>query len=73
MSTKNTSNETVGISGETPKIRNTRTPGLGGCNIEDFTARAVAIKAFFMNEIYELKQKTESLKQKVKIKICLKI
>ena len=38
---------------------------MGGCNIEDFTVRLVAIKAFFMNELYELKQEIESLKQKV--------
>ena len=60
---KSTSNETVGMSGETPKLRNTKTPSVG--IIEDFTARVVEIKAFFMNEIYELKQEIESLKQKV--------
>ena len=68
---KGTSNEEVGISGETPKLRNTKTPSLGGCNIEDFTARVVAIKAFFKNEIYELKQGIKSLRQ-IKI-IYLKI
>ena len=62
---KDTPNKTVGMSGETPKLRNTKTPSLGGCNIEDFTARVVVTKAFFMNEIYELKQEIESLKQKV--------
>ena len=62
---KGTPNETVGISGETPKLRNTKTPSLGGRNIEDFSARVVAIKAFFMNEIYELKQEIEPRKQKV--------
>ena len=62
---KSTSNETVGMSGETPKLRNTKTPSVDGCNIEDFTARVVEIKAFFMNKIYELKQEIESLKQKV--------
>ena len=62
---KGTPNETVCISGETPKLRNTKTPSLGGCNIEDFTAGVVEIKAFFMNKIYELKQEMESLKQKV--------
>ena len=50
-----TPNETVGISGETPKLRNTKTPSFGRCDIEDFTARVVTIKAFFMNEIYKLK------------------
>ena len=53
------------MSGETPKLRNTKNPSLDGCNIEDFTARVVALKAFFMNKIYELKQEIESLKQKV--------
>ena len=53
------------MSGETPKLRNTKTPSLGGCNIEGFTAKVVAIKAFFMNKVCELKQKIESLKQKV--------
>ena len=53
------------MSGETPKLKNAKTPSLGRCNIEDFTARVVTIKAFFMNGIYELKQKIESLKQKV--------
>ena len=43
---KGTPNEIVGISGETHKLRNTKTPSLGACNIEDFTARVVAIKAF---------------------------
>ena len=62
---KGTPNETAGMSGETLKLRNTKTPSLGGCNIEDFTARVVAIKEFFMNEMYELKQEIESLKQKV--------
>ena len=62
---KDTPNETVGMSGETPKLRNTKTPSLGGCNIEDFTARVLAIKAFFMNERYEPNQEIESLKQKV--------
>ena len=42
-----------------------KTPGQSGCNIKDFTARVVAIKAFLMNEIYKLKQEIESLKQNV--------
>ena len=62
---KSTSNETVGMSGEIPKLRNTKTPSVDECNIKDFTARVVEIKVFFMNEIYELKQEIESLKQKV--------
>ena len=42
-----------------------KTPSQSECNIEDFTARVVAIKTFVMNEIYELKQEIESLKQNV--------
>ena len=62
---KGTPNETVGISGETAKLSKTKTPSLGGCNTTDFTARVVAIKAFFINQIYELKQDIKSLKPKV--------
>ena len=62
---KSTPNETVGMSGETPKLRNTKTPSPDGCNIEDFTARVVTIKAFFKNKMYELKQEIESIKQRV--------
>ena len=51
--------------GKPPKLRNTKIPNVDGCNIEDFTARDVAIKPFFMNEIYQLKQQIESLKQKI--------
>ena len=51
--------------GKAPKLRNTKIPNVDGCNIEDFTARDVAIKTFFMNEIYQLKQQIESLKQKI--------
>ena len=57
---KGTPNETVSMSGEPPRLGISK-----GCNIEDFTARVAAIKAFFMNEIYELKREIESLKQKV--------
>ena len=53
------------MSEETPKLSNTKTPSLDEFNIEDFTTRVVAIKAFIMNEVYELKQEIESLKQKV--------
>ena len=53
------------MSGETPKLRNTKNPSLSGCNNEDFTAKVIAIKAFFMDKICELKQEIESLKQKV--------
>ena len=48
-------NETSDMSRETPKLRNTKAPSLGGSNNEDFTARVVAIKGFFANEIFELK------------------
>ena len=54
---KDSPNETVGMSGETPKLRNTKTQSLVGCNTEEFTARVVAIETFFMSEIYELKPK----------------
>ena len=53
---KGAPNETVGMSGETPKFSNTKNPSLGGCNIKDFTVRVVAIKAFFMSEVFEPKQ-----------------
>ena len=62
---KGTPNETVGMSGKTLKRRNTKTSSLGRCINEDFTSKFVAIKAFFKNEICELKQKIESLKQRV--------
>ena len=60
-----TPNKTADMLGETPKLGSAKTPNLGGHNIEDFTARVKAIKAFFMNQIYVLKQEIESLKQKV--------
>ena len=62
---KGTPNRTVGMSGETPKPRNIKAPSVDGCNIKYFTAKVAEIKAFFTNEIYELKQEIESLKQKV--------
>ena len=62
---KGTPNKTVSMSGETSKLRNTKTPSLCTCNIEDFTARVVTIKAFSMNKTYELKQEIEPLNQKV--------
>ena len=36
---KGTPNKTVGISDETPKFGNAKTPSLGGSNIENFIAR----------------------------------
>ena len=62
---KGTPSETVGMSEETLKLRNTKSPRLGGRNIADFTARVVAVNSFFINEICELKQEIESLTQKV--------
>ena len=62
---KGTPNETVGMLGESPKLRNTKTPRMDGCNIKDFTARIVETKVFFINKIYELKQEIEPLKQTV--------
>ena len=35
---KGTPKKTVGMSGETPKLENAKTPSLGGSNIEDFIA-----------------------------------
>ena len=61
---KVTPNETVGMLGENPNLRNTKTPSVDGCIIKDFTAIVVEIKGFFMKEIHELKQDIESLKQK---------
>ena len=40
----------VDISVETPKSKNLKTPSLPD-RAEDFTAKMVALKAFFMNEI----------------------
>ena len=37
--------------GKTPNFSNTKPPSEGGYNIEDVSARVVAIKAFFMNKI----------------------
>ena len=62
---KGTPKETVGMSRETPNFSNGKTPSQGCYDIEDFTARVASIKTFFMNEIYELKQEIQSLKQKV--------
>ena len=57
--------KSVNLSEETPSLSNLNSRSLDSYNIEDFTARVMAIKAFFMNEIYELKQEIQSLKQKV--------
>ena len=62
---KGTPNERISMPGETPKLRNTKTSCMDGCNIEDFITSVVTIKVFFMNEIYKLKQEIESLKQKI--------
>ena len=58
-------NITVGDSVETPKIKNTNTPPLNEVHVEDFTARLVAMKGFFMNEIFGLKMEIKSLKEKL--------
>ena len=50
---------------ETPKHRNVKTPILHEDTVQDITARLVANKAFFMNEIYELKREITSLTKKV--------
>ena len=49
---------------ETPKIKNTNTPPLNEVQVEDFRARFVTMKTFFMNEIFELKMEVKSLKEK---------
>ena len=56
---------TVGDSVESPKIKNTNTPPLNEVHVEDFTARFVEMKAFFMNEIFGLKMEIKSLKEKL--------
>ena len=50
---------------ETPKIKSTNTPPLNEVQVEDFTVRFVAMKAFFVNEIFRLKMEIKSLKEKL--------
>ena len=52
----------VDISVETPKSKNLKIPSPLD-RAEDFTAQMVAFKAFFMNEISNLKNEIERLKQ----------
>ena len=54
---KDTPGKSVNLSEETPSLSNVNSRSLDSYNIEDFTARVMAIKAFFYgHEIYELKQ-----------------
>ena len=57
---KGTPNETVGMSGETPKLKNTKTPSLCGCNTEDFIASGYKSVMNWIWTEYELKQEIES-------------
>ena len=57
--------DTKNMSVETPKHKNIETPALYENHVQDITARLVANKAFFMNEIYELKKEIICLKTKV--------
>lgn len=56
--------DTQNISVETPTHKNIETPAFSKHGIEDITTRLVANKAFFMNEIYELKKEIYVLKNK---------
>ena len=62
---KDTRRKSVNLSEETPSLSNVNSRSLDSYNIADFTTRVMAIKVFFMNEIYELKQEIQSLKQNV--------
>ena len=55
----------VGDSVETSMIKNKNTPPLNEVHVEDFAARFVAMKAFFMNEIFRLKMEIKYLKEKL--------
>lgn len=61
---KSTAKETISMTEDSPSLSNIKTPSSGGYNIEDFTTRFVAMKAFFMSKNYEQKQEIKSLKQK---------
>ena len=52
----------VDILVETPKSKNVKTPSLPD-RVEDFTEEMVPLKIFFMNEILNLKNEIERLKQ----------
>ena len=71
-------NITVGDSVETPKIRNKNIPNLNEIDfedftkdfedfehVEDFTARFVEMKVFFMNESFGFKMEIKSLQEKL--------
>ena len=55
-------NIAVDISVETPKTKDTKTP-IKPDIIDEFAAQLVAMKAFFMNEVFELKNKIARLKE----------
>ena len=55
-------NITVDISVETPKTKDAKTL-IKPDKIDEFTAQLVALKAFFMNEIFELKNEIARLKE----------
>ena len=57
--------DTPNMSVETPKHKNFETPVTSEIHVQDVTARLIANKAFFMNEIYELKREILCLKTKV--------
>ena len=53
---------TVDISVETPKTKDVKTP-IKPDKVDQFTTQLVAMKAFFMNEVYELKNEIAWLKE----------
>ena len=55
-------NITVDISVETTKTKDPKTP-IKPDKIDEFTAQLVAMKAFFMNEVFELKNEVARLKE----------
>ena len=55
-------NIAVDISVETPKTKDAKTP-IKPDIIDEFAAQLVAMKAFFMNEVFELKNKIARLKE----------
>ena len=55
-------NITVDISVETPKTKDVKTP-LKPDKIDEFTAQLIDMKAFFMNEVFELKNEIARLKE----------
>ena len=55
-------NITVDISVETPKTKDAKS-SIKPYKIDEFTPQLVAMKAFFMNEVFELKNEIERLKE----------